>query len=219
MADNYVIPIGIINLMDRIKEDYNISGFESCSESALRFIEDNIVGGFNWEGQFEDQKPSEMYKNLSKGQACSYALYLMRKSNDQKIIEQAVELVRFAEDQFVIWERPIPTDVWNIKSDAWLTPCVLEQYNFYTPVNASSANMIEVFRTAHEKTGNMLFLVKAIELANNILYVQNQDSGHYPTYLVNNLLNQEGWINCMVFTAKTIKNLDEYLKNIKYYPG
>ncbi len=119
----------------------------------------------------------------------------------------------------MIWERPIPIDSWSIKSDIWLTPCVLEQYNFYTPVNASSADMIEVFRTVHEKTGNILYLVKAIELANNILYVQNKDSGHYPTYLVSTLLNQEGWINCMVFTAKAIKELDEYLTKINYNPS
>jgi len=37
----------------------------------------NLVRDFNWEGQFEDQEPADRYKNLSKGQACSYAQRLL----------------------------------------------------------------------------------------------------------------------------------------------
>lgn len=210
VADNFVVPMGVRSFLERLRDEYDLTGYEECSARALSFVEENLLVNFNWEGQFEDQKPSEKYKNLSKSQACSYALYLFNNQLTERY-EEAIELIRFAEDQFVIWEKPIPTDEWGIKSDVWMMPCVLEQYNFYTPVNASSANMIEVFRIAHARTGNPLYLAKAIALADNILHVQNPESGHYPTYLVSNLLDQEGWINCMVYTANAINDLDEYL--------
>jgi len=111
----------------------------------------------------------------------------------------------------------LPGDYWGIKSVDWITPCVLEQYNFYTPVNTSSASMIEVYRKAYDKTGKILYLAKALDLANTLLSVQDPGSGHYPTYLVTNLLDQEGWINCMVYTASTILELDKYLNDIS--PG
>ena len=74
--------------------------------------------------------------------------------------------------------------------------------------------MIEAFRSAFDKTGNILYLAKAIDLANAILSAQNPETGHYPTYLVSNLLEQEGWINCMVYTAQTIMEFGDYL-NLK----
>jgi hypothetical protein len=214
VARNFVVPTGIVSFLDRLENEHRITGFQSCRDRALSFIEKNVLKDFNWEGQFEDQRPSERYRNLSKGQAVSYAGYIFRKhSGNPEQVRLAEELVRFAEDQFVIWDNRNSIDSWGITSDKWLTPCVLEQYNFYTPVNASSGNMIEVFTQAYEKTGNILYLAKAIDLANTIVDTQNPLTGHYPTYLISDLLDQEGWINCMVYTAKMVYELDRYLKD------
>jgi hypothetical protein len=218
VTGNYVVPTGVINLLDRIIEEYGEAGFSECAGRALEWIRENMVRDFNWEGQFEDQKPADRYKNLSKGQACSYASRLLHSADqDSTLISEAEELIRFAEDQFVIWENPVAGDYWGIKSEDWITPCVLEQYNFYTPVNTSSASMIDIYRQAYDKTGKILYLAKALDLANTLLHVQDPGSGHYPTYLVTNLLDQEGWINCMVYTARTIMELDRYLSEIS--PG
>jgi hypothetical protein len=78
----------------------------------------------------------------------------------------------------------------------------------------AAAGMIDIYRQAYDKTGKILHLAKALDLANTLLHVQDPGSGHYPTYLVTNLLDQEGWINCMVYTARTIMDLDEYLNEI-----
>jgi maltose/maltodextrin transport system substrate-binding protein len=213
VASNYVVPTGIISFLDRLKEIHGIKNYEPCRDRALAFIRENLVRDFNWEGQFEDQKPSERYQNLSKGQACSYAGFLFKEeSGDPEKLELAEELIRFAEDQFVIWDHRNDIDSWGITSDKWLTPCVLEQFNFYTPVNASSGNMIEVFMQAYDRTGKILYLAKAMDLANTIVDTQNSQTGHYPTYLVSDLLDQEGWINCMVYTANVIDELDRFLK-------
>jgi len=213
VAPNYVVPTGVIAFLDRLKADHEMERYVSCRNRALTFIEENLVQDFNWEGQFEDQKPSDRYRNLSKGQACSYAGFLLKEeSADPEKLGRAEVLIRFAEDQFVIWDHQNDIDSWGITSDKWLTPCVLEQYNFYTPVNASSGNMIEVFRMAYDKTGNPLYLAKALDLANTIVDTQDRETGHYPTYLVSDLLDQEGWINCMVYTARMIDDLDRFLK-------
>jgi len=213
VAPNYVVPTGVIAFLDRLMRDHGIRDYESCRDSALAFIENKVVPEYNWEGQFEDQQPSERYRNLSKGQACSYAGFLLKKETVMpEELEVAEELIRFAEDQFVIWDRKNDIDSWGITSDKWLTPCVLEQYNFYTPVNASSGNMIEIFRMAYDQTGNPLYLAKALDLANTIVKTQDRETGHYPTYLVSDLLDQEGWINCMVYTARVIDDLDRFLK-------
>lgn len=215
VTGNYVVPTGVTGFLDRISEEYGQSGFSGYANKALEWMEENLVKDFNWEGQFEDQKPADRYKNLSKGQACSYAMRLLDAvDQDSSLMSEAEELIRFAEDQFVIWDNPVAGDYWGIKSEDWITPCVLEQYNFYTPVNTSSASMINVYLTAFDKTGKILYLAKALDLANTLLHVQDPVSGHYPTYLVTNLLDQEGWINCMVYTARTILEMDQYLNKI-----
>ncbi len=215
VSGNFVVPVGVYSFLNRLDKEYGRTEYRESARRAIRWIEENLVKDFNWEGQFEDQKPSDRYKNLSKGQACGYALYLLNSDKpEDSVIAQAEEIIRFAEDQFVIWEDPIAGDYWGIKSDAWITPCVLEQYNFYTPVNASSSDMIEVYITAHRHTGNILYLAKAMDLANTIVATQDVVTGHYPTYLVSNLLDQEGWINCMTYTAATIRKLDDYLKKL-----
>ncbi len=209
---NFVAPTGVNNFLRRLGKMCGCPEFESVSEKAHLWLKENMARDFNWEGQFEDQKPSDRYKNLSKGQACSYAIQLLESSGGEPLmIHEAEELIRFAEDQFVIWEDPVQGDYWGIKSADWITPCVLEQYNFYTPVNTSSASMIEAYRSAYVRTGNILYLSKAIDLAGTILKTQNTETGHYPTYLVSNLLEQEGWINCMVYTARTMMELGNYL--------
>ena len=72
--------------------------------------------------------------------------------------------------------------------------------------------MIEIYIQAYDRTGNSLYLAKATDLANTIVDTQNRETGHYPTYLVSDLLGQEGWINCMVYTAGVIHDFDKYLK-------
>jgi hypothetical protein len=74
--------------------------------------------------------------------------------------------------------------------------------------------MIDIYRQAYDKTGKILYLGKALDLANTLLHVLDPGSGHYPTYLVTNLLDQEGCINCTVYTARTIMELDKYLNDI-----
>ena len=95
VTGNYVVPTGVIGFLNRLSAKCGCSDYAATSDRALQWIEENLAGDFNWEGQFEDQKPSERYKNLSKGQAVSYALRLLKEAGeDTSMIRDAEELIR-----------------------------------------------------------------------------------------------------------------------------
>ena len=56
----------------------------------------------------------------------------------QKVIAEAKELLAWSEDQFVVWSDPIHNMDWR----NWKTPTALEQYDYYTPIDASMADFI-----------------------------------------------------------------------------
>ena len=123
VTGNYVAPTGVNAFLKRMGKMCGCSEYSSISEKALSWLEGNMARDFNWEGQFEDQKPSDRYKNLSKGQACSYAIQLFESAGeDTLMIREAEDLIRFAVDQFVIWENPVQGDYWGINSKDWITP-------------------------------------------------------------------------------------------------
>ena len=67
MAGNYVVPTGVIDFLKRLAAKCGCVEYTSIAEKAQLWIDKNLAKDFNWEGQFEDQKPSDRYKNLSKG--------------------------------------------------------------------------------------------------------------------------------------------------------
>jgi hypothetical protein len=102
---------------------------------------------------------------------------------------------------------------------------VLEQYGYYTPIDASSASAIFAFQKAYEVTGKDLYLAKAISLADNQTVAQELGGGIYPTYQMNlpgwNWSTDPvqggsdshpawtGWLNCATVTAKALMELNE----------
>jgi len=61
-------------------------------------------------------------------------------------VSQADELLRFAEDQFVVWAEVKDPDGWRkampkrlTTPHLWIAGCVLEQFTCYEPVARSSA--------------------------------------------------------------------------------
>ena len=89
-------------------------------------------------------------------------------------------------------------------------PTALEQYDFYTPINASMADMIGAFTAAHKATGNGLYLEKAKALADNITRHQRAD-GSIPTCFDSYKGNE--WVNCTVYVADVLDELGRYCGN------
>ncbi len=210
---NETIPIDIVELFDRLIDQYAQNQFQTSRNKALEWISQNPLKTFNWEGQYEDIILQGPYQNMTKHQACSYAIYIldpMRRNS--KNIEIAKELARFAEDQFVIWERPLAD---QSNSFNWLTPCVVEQYRFFEAVDASASKLIAAYQAIYNATGEDLYLAKAISLGNNMTVIQKRYDGRYSTWWrIQEGKAMEDWINCTVYDTRIMLQLHYLLEDM-----
>ena len=208
------IPTEIINYFDRLRVDYDMPQLEEATKKAFAYTMENPVETFDWNAQFEDVKARKPYQNLSREQACNLAVYLFRNNPTKEDIELAEELIRFAEDQFIIWEKPEPLLNWKRGSGGlpqnWVTPSVQEQYVFWRPIARSSGIMIDTFWEAYKSTGKDIYLAKAKSLANTFLIVQKMHNGDYPTHFTEHKMNF--WLNNVVYPAKVLMNLERNLE-------
>jgi len=206
VAKNSADPGNILALYRRLIYRYKLEGYRRNLRLAERTVT-RPFEEFNFEGQFEDVAPSKRYANLSHWPAIGAARYFFdRAKQDPANLARAEEYLRFAEDQFVVWERPIPrprpgrTEV----SDGWITPCALEQYRCYRPVDASASGFVSIFYRAYRVTGKKLYLAKAISLANAITIAQDPATGRYPTWWLPARIAEAGWINCAIADAAAL---------------
>jgi hypothetical protein len=210
IGPNLMIPTLPIMLMNRLASQYQVNDFKPVVDRAFQWIMDNPVRKFNWDAQFEDARPVEPYVNLSREQACDVAVRLLqRDAANPKSVALAEELLRFSEDQFVVWEPPKPE--WkeivytgcnpNGDTSPWFTPAVMEQYRCYGPVARSIAIMIDGWRAAYVVTRKPLYLAKARSLANTLTIAQQYwKDGTYPTWV--RRTEGEKWLNNVVHTAR-----------------
>lgn len=215
VVPNIAIPTAVINYFHRLSTNYKMEGLDASTEKALSWLMNNPVKTFNWQGQFEDVKPKKPYQNQSREQACDLAVYLFK---DKKDIALAENLVRFAEDQFVIWEQPEVRSIKPEKSDPgyltknWITPSVQEQYGFWMPVTRSAGIMIDTYWHAYKATGKGIYLAKAKSIANSITIMQKAQNGNYATMFIRTPWNF--WLNSVVYPAKVMMTLESNLRKL-----
>ncbi len=175
---------------------------------------------------------SRQYSNLERGKPLAFASLLFDRSGEHpEYLALAEELIRFAEDQFIVWERPLPREMFRTpeepiphncyQTSGWFTPCALEQYGYYTPIDASAASAISAFQKAFEYTGKELYLAKAISLADNMTVAQELAGGIYPTYQrdLESWTRREdgiwqGWLNCATITSESMLKLHDLLQSM-----
>lgn len=212
-APNITIPTSVINYFDRLQRDYHVSGLKQSSDRALNWILQNPVKTFNWQGQFEDIEARAPYKNQSREQSCDMAIYLFKNNKD---INLAEELVRFSEDQFVIWEKPLDIAIQQPRpggnSKNWITPSVQEQYTFFMPVGRAAGLMVETYWQAYKATKKEIYLEKAKSIANSFTVVQKEHNGDYPTFFTKYPMNL--WLNSTVYPAKVLTDLNNNIKSL-----
>ena len=213
---NRLQPLGVVDLFDEVFRRTGDAAYRAAADRAFAFVEKGPLHDWNWEGQFEDILPCGKYVNLSKPMACDAALYLLRRwPKDAGRIAQAREILRFSEDQFVLWEVPEPA--------AWLRyfgmpswkynyrlPAVIEQYHYRELIDASAAKLIRTYLALYRATGNPLDLAKARTLGDSCVRMQ-RENGRIPT-LWNRLDAadvQEDWVDCMIETLGALQELDE----------
>jgi maltose/maltodextrin transport system substrate-binding protein len=219
IAPQRLIPTWVIFFFDRLDHDYHVQAYRLARQRAWNWIVNSPLKTYQWDAQFEDIQLRERYVNLAREQACDVAVLLMNdKTAQSSDLEQAEELLRFAEDQFVVWARVKDVAGWKKampqrrkNCEVWITPCVLEQYACYDPVARSSAILINAYLKAHDVTHKPIYLAKARALGNGMLAGQqwmaesHKGNGEIPTW---NMKRQPiNWLNNSFYAAEAILNL------------
>ncbi len=222
--ENVCLPVSQILLFDRLERQYHITGYKAARDKAFQWVMNNPVKDFNWEGQFEDIPPVDKYANLSGSWAMDFASYLLDHSARQEYISLAEEILRYVEDQFVVWEKPLPKKEYS--TETWCNPCVLEQYRYYTPVGASATRAMVAFQKAYIATGKEIYSKKAKEFANNLTKIQDAETGQYYTWWDTDPKHKIiGWFNCATEDIKAILEFNKLIgkmpknNDLEYFDG
>jgi len=225
-VENLLVPTLILTFLDRLRIHDDLQQYARASERAYRWIMEHPMESSNWEAQFEDTRPRSLYRNLSHREPVQFARYLFRRAGgDQALLEQAEELLRFAEDGFVIWQAddPVcsaqlfrPGSRWNgndpyFGSD-WFVPAAVEQYVFFTPISSSSAGFIEAYCAAYRATRDRRFLDRARALGSTLTRAQRYwGGGEIPTHL-RRVMPELNWLNVSVWSAVALLELDAVMR-------
>ena len=217
ITQNYVSPIG--EAVPMLSELYDRTGderFRECLDKALGYIIRNQLSTYNWEGQFEDSPLSTNYMNLTHYAPAQLAVYLAKhKKDDPESLELAKELMRFVEDQFVVWKRPCPwphptPEGGFYDPSIWHTPAGLEQYGWNVPIDASTASIAQGFQTLYEAGCGELYLAKAKALTDQLTLMQGPD-GRIETHWMNTEEARKNfWFNCMFESCRQLADMAKY---------
>ena len=225
LCPNRLFPMPVIGFLERLHEVTGREEYRVAADRAFAFIDRGPLRDWNWEGQFEDVEPSGKYENLTKHPACATAIYCLKRfPGDVRRLEEARDVIRFAEDQFVEWTRPFDTPIgqrmviWGPLSAGWWTnsapghrlyPAVEEQYRCYVPVDASAAKLIRTYLALYRAEGRPLDLAKARALGDMMTRVQRAD-GSIPTWWNPDGPRKDDWLNCMIASARALEELLEF---------
>ncbi len=208
-------------ILEFLSEFYARTGeedYHKLERNYFSYIEKTCLENYNWEGQFEDIRVSSNYANLTHLVANGMIRYIANNfSDDTEKMEQAKELMRYVEDQFVVWGEFAP---WNPNYDGkekWYSPAALEQYDWYVPIDGSTSNVARTFLEMYKATGEKLYLEKSYALADSITRMQNPENGVIPTHWMTtdcSTVLKNFWINCHIGAAFTMMNIAEAAEEI-----
>ena len=217
VSPNRLMPMQVVDFLELLFRHTNDVRYRAAADRAFAFVEAGPVKTWNWEGQFEDVKPTPPYENLTKHDACNAAIHICRRyPDDPARIAVAREILRFAEDQFVCWERPY-SPVWinvawwfNVQAQT-LYPGVLEQYHCYAVIDASLAKLIRTYLALYDVEKKPVDLAKARALGDSLTRGQN-GNGRIRTFFHNwqDDNARDDWVNCMVRSAEALELLAAY---------
>jgi maltose/maltodextrin transport system substrate-binding protein len=214
---NLLIPTWVILFLDRLHKEYGLTQFQSMRDEALQWCLQHPVETYGWYAQFLDTPPGERYKNMSRDEVNELTIILLTAEDAVPEHEQiALELLRFAEDQFVVWDQrdPVLRTRWFRKGSMfdgtgpegsdWFVPSALEQYKFYTPISESNTMMIESCLAAYHRTGRSIYRAKAVSMANTLVRAQlYHGGGEIPTHLRRTSIDDD-FIHTGIYSALTL---------------
>jgi len=208
------LPADILMLANRLKTKYGVEGFEGMVDKGEKWMWDNTITGFHFDGQFEDVPIEDKvpYQNLTHCTAGDCMEYLMTKpGQNERDLKACWEIARWAEDQFTRWHSRIEydADALSAVDSVFSSPFVFEQYSWKNPVDASIAKVANNFMHLYNKTGDKLCLAKAKALVDTLVKIQDPETGTMPT-LPNSETKFEQddiWANCVYYSIGTLMRM------------
>lgn len=204
----------MLKYLQRLEQQYGITKYKEMYQKSQEWMKNGALKSFDMTGQFEDGTVVglEPYENLTNCTAAPYATYLLNNkqcSDDE--LKDAIDLIRFCEDQFLFWETP-----YNKKHGVKINhaPCVVEQYKYRVPIDDSACNVANAWLSLYEKTGDELAFTKAKALIDNITIMQNINTGMIPTFW-RSFLQGTDWINCTYTSIQTLLRMDKLINEKK----
>lgn len=208
-SNNCCVEFDILEFLNKFYKRTNDEVYSILEKNYYDYIIKTRFETYNWEGQFEDIRLSSNFVNLTHFLPGKMIDYIANNlSDDAEMVKNAKELMRFVEDQFVVWGEFAP---WRqFKGDYWYSPAAMEQYYWYVPIDSSTAAVVKDFLKVYSITKDELLLEKACALGDAITRLQDPVSGVIPTHWMKkdcteNLENF--WINCHIYTAFVMMEL------------
>lgn len=218
-------PDAIIVFLKMMYERTGEDIWKELIHNAHKYRAGSRMDSYNWEGQFEDSPTSAHYSNLAHSPADTMIQYIAEnQKDDPEAMAQAEDLMRFVEDQFVVWGKHAPKNRWinrywlSENREDWASPAGLEQYNWYVPIDSSTAGVMYTFLSLYQANGNPLLLAKACALADSITRMQNPETGMIPTHWTRTTCSEDGgdfWINCHISTANLMLKIAKAVEKIQ----
>jgi len=208
---NALVPDTLMLFFRDLKKVTGKTEYARMEDECLKYLDGHTFKDWYWEGQFEDVIQRPKYENMT-GNAPRYmAMYLLERfPGDPTRLAQARDMVRFSEDQFVLWglmyNEKDGTQPQGVRGGMgrWQEnlPAVCEQYDCYCPVNGSAASAIISWLAIGKATGNALDIAKAKSMADKMTAVQ-LDNGCIPTWWRFGDELAE-WVNCQIYSANAL---------------
>ncbi len=213
-GDNVCAAYAILDFLHEVHQKTGEEVWKTLKDNYFNNLQAKRFECYNWEGQFEDILLSGSYANLTHIDADSLIKYLINNcADDPQAIENAKELARFVEDQFIVWGNFSP---WNThfdpEKDFWYSPAGVEQYFWYVPIDASTGRIMNALLDVYSITKEPLLLEKARALGDMITRMQVKETGVIPTHWMKKDCKENienFWINCQIGTAGYMRRLAE----------
>lgn len=192
-------------LLEQMEHRHPDGPYTPALERGLDWILQNPVQTGLWQQMYEDVPTREPYTNLEQWAALETSMFLLRRRHP-RATELAPRLVRYVEDQFVIFGTNDPITPVSYQP---YTPSNLEQYGCYWPMDFHTANYVRASLALHQATGDVTWAKKSVAAANTIVQCQQPD-GHLSTAVPDRRLGSapsttvRDWFNCMSHAANVL---------------
>ena len=210
-GDNCISPMErAVPFFDELYKYTGDEKWKVISDNAVKYTIESRLKPFNWEAQFEDSPVSVSYENATHYEATAYVRYICEhKFDDEDAMASAGEVMRFVEDQFVVWGRHNPIKKGGDDVTKFSSPAGLEQYQWYLPIDCSTSDICRTFTAMYEAGQGEIYLAKAKALADSITRQQNEN-GWIPTHWIGREIENNSWLNCILESVRRLAAMVKY---------